>query len=216
MDKMNTMKDSVGLGYINYLNKDITPINNKKERFLEFRNFFIEKGKNIAVTLEVLDYLTTKEEDYQNIATISPAFINAVIHNFWAQAIIELDGFYYQYNDFSFFNFFNYVKSNWNQIFTGKFYEEIYRANGKEIKRVKFSQKQIFDTITECELIIENQKNKLDKVRFFRDKMFAHFGEVKSNEQDKTISIEELKEVFLITQEVLQKIEVFYDRTCTS
>ena len=210
------MKNSNGLGYIHYENKDNTPMNDAKKRFLEFRKFFIEKGKNIAVTLEVLDYLTTKEEDYQNIATISPAFINAVIYNFWAQAIIELDGFYYQYNDFSFVNFFNYVKSNWNNIFTGQFYEEIYRENGKETKRVKFTRKQIFDTIAECELIIENQKDKLEKVRFFRDKIFAHFGEVKSSEQDKTISIDELKEVFLITQGILQKLEVFYDRTCTS
>ena len=107
--------------------------------------------------MEVLDYLTTKEEDYQNIATISPAFISAVIYNFWAQAIIELDGFYYQYNDFSFVNFFNYVKSNWNNIFTGQFYEEIYRKNGKETKRVKFTKRR-------C---VARSHNKIFRTTFF-------------------------------------------------
>lgn len=39
------MKNSNGLGYIHYENKDNTPMNDAKKRFLAFRKFFIEKGK---------------------------------------------------------------------------------------------------------------------------------------------------------------------------
>ena len=53
-------------------------------------------------------------------------------------------------------------------------------------------------------------------MEFFRNEIFAHFGEVKEDKQDKTISIDELKEILAITESILCKIEVFYDRIYTS
>lgn len=204
-----------GVGRIEYENKDTTPINEQKERFLYFHKFFIEKGKNIAVTLATLDYLTTHEEDSDNITTVSPAFMHTVSNNFWAQAIIELDAFYYEKNDLSFNAFFNYVKANWNLIFTGDFYEHIYHVTEKRTRQVKFTRTQIFNTITECENIILENKEKLSTLRNFRDKVFAHYGDLSKEKKEYTISIDELQSILNITQQILNKIEVFYDRTNT-
>lgn len=68
----------------------------EKEKFCKFYNFFNDKIKNISTTIEILDYLTTHEEDYTNLITISPAFMSVVISNFWSQAVIGLYAFYYQ------------------------------------------------------------------------------------------------------------------------
>ena len=95
-----------GLGTIQYENRDTTPMNEQKARYLYFHRYYVNKGKNIAVTLATLNYLNTHQNDYTLISTISPAFINAVINNFWAQAVIELHEFYYPKNDLSFDKFF--------------------------------------------------------------------------------------------------------------
>lgn len=39
----------------------------EKEKFRKFYNFFNEKIKKMSTTIEILDYLTTHEEDYTNL-----------------------------------------------------------------------------------------------------------------------------------------------------
>ena len=205
-----------GLGHIEYENKDTTPMNEQKERYLYFHDYYINKGKNIATTIAVLDYLTTHQEDYENISTISPAFMSTVINNFWAQAVIDLYAFYYKNNDLSFHKFFCYIKSNWNLIFTGDFYEYIYHGEEKTTKHIKFSQTDIFDAITNCENLIEKSKDKIDLLRTFRDKVFAHFSDASKQKEEIKISIELLQEILALTAQIINKFEVFYDRTATS
>ena len=205
-----------GLGHIEYENKDTTPINEQKKRYLYFHDYYISKGKNIATTIAVLDYLTTHQEDYENISTISPAFMSTVINNFWAQAVIDLYAFYYKNNDLSFHKFFCYIKSNWNLIFTGDFYEYIYHGEEKTTKHIKFSQTDIFDAITNCENLIEKSKDKIDLLRTFRDKVFAHFSDASKQKEEIKISIEMLQEILALTAQIINKFEVFYDRTATS
>lgn len=205
-----------GLGHIEYENKDTTPINEQKKRYLYFHDYYISKGKNIATTIAVLDYLTTHQEDYENISTISPAFMSTVINNFWAQAVIDLYAFYYKNNDLSFHKFFCYIKSNWNLIFTGDFYEYIYHGEEKTTKHIKFSQTDIFDAITNCENLIEKSKDKIDLLRTFRDKVFAHFSDASKQKEEIKISIELLQEILALTAQIINKFEVFYDRTATS
>jgi len=208
------MKGGKGLGTIKYSSTDSVPMNEQKEKYLLFYNYYIERGKRIAVTLEVLDYLTTHEQDYNNIATISPAFMTAVINNFWLQAIIDLDAFYYKNNDLSFQNFFNYIKSNWNLIFAKEFFEEIHYSNSIETREIKFSKKEIFNTIAECESVIEQNKADINNLRKFRDNVAAHYADVSSNEL--TVSLEQLIKVFQITEQIINKIGVFYDRVATA
>lgn len=205
-----------GLGHIEYENKDTTPMNEQKERYLYFQKYYINKGKNIATTIAVLDYLTTHQEDYTNISTISPAFMFAVINNFWAQAVIDLYAFYYKNNDLSFHKFFCYIKSNWNLIFTGDFYEYIYHGEEKTTKHIKFSQIDIFDAITSCERLIGDNQTKIDLVGTFRDKVFAHFGDASKQKEEIQISIELLQEILSMTEQIINKFEALYDRTTTS
>ena len=131
-----------GLGTIKYNNVETSPMNSQKEKYLAFYNYYVERGKKIATTLETLDYLTTHEQEYAIISKISPAFMATVINNFWMQAIIELDAFYYANNDLSFNKFFKNIKSNWNLIFTKKFYEEIHYSNCVEKRQIKFTKKK--------------------------------------------------------------------------
>lgn len=204
------------LGYIEYENKDTKPINEQKERYLYFHRYYINKGKNIATSISVLNYLTTHQEDYENISIISPAFMSAVINNFWAQAVIGLYEFYYKKNDLSFHKFFCYIRSNWNLIFTGDFYEYIYHGEEKTIKHIKFSQTDIFDAVQNCENIIDKNKDKIDRLGAFRDNIFAHFGDLSKQKNEVQISIELLQELLVLTGQIINKFEVFYDRTVTS
>ena len=205
-----------GLGYIEYENKDTTPMNEQKDRYLYFHKYYINKGKNIATTIAVLDYFTTHQEDYENISTISPAFMSAVINNFWAQAVIELYEFYYRSNDLSLHKFFCYIKSNWNLIFTGDFYEHIYHGEEKATKHIKFSQIDIFKEIKNCENLIKDNQTKIDLLRTFRDKVFAHFGDASKQKEEIQISIELLQEILSMTEQIINRFEALYNRTTTS
>lgn len=205
-----------GLGYIEYENKDTAPLNEQKERYLYFHDYYINKGKNIATTIAVLDYLTTHQEEYENFSTTSPSFVSAVFNNFWAQAVIELYEFYYRSNDLSLHKFFCYIKSNWNLIFTGDFYEYIYHGEKKATKHIKFSQTDISDAIKSCEKLIEDNQTKIDLLRTFRDNVFAHFGDASKQKEEIKISIEQLQELLALTERIINKFEVFYDRTATS
>lgn len=205
-----------GIGHIEYENKDTTPMNAQKERYLYFHNYYVDKLKNIATTIAVLDYFTTHQEDFQNISTISPAFISAVINNFWAQAVIGLYEFYLQSDDLSFEKFFCYIRANWNLIFTGKFYETIYHGQEKRTKRVKFTRQNIFQRIEECRNIIAENQEKIEILGKFRNTMFAHYGDFSKQKKEVLISVDDLQEVFSITEQILNKIEVVYDRVVTS
>ena len=205
-----------GIGHIEYENKDTTPMNEQKERYLYFHRYYINKGKNIATTIAVLDYFTTHQEDFQNISTLSPAFMSAVINNFWAQAVIGLYGFYHKSDDLSFEKFFCYVKSNWNLIFTGDFYETIYHGEEKRTERVKFTREKILQTIEECRKIVAENQEKIDLLGKFRDNLFAHYGDVSKERIAVSLSIDELQDIFQITEHILNKIEVIYDRVTTS
>ena len=204
------------LGNIKYENKDTKPMNEQKKRFLYFRDYYINKGKNIATTIAVLDYLTTHREYYDNISTISPAFMSAVINNFWAQAVIDLYAFYYTKNDLSFNAFFRYITSNWNLIFTGDFYEYVDYGDETTTEHIEYSKTDIFDAIKNCQNLIEENKDKIDRLKVFRDNVFAHFGDLSKQKDAVQISIELLQGLLALTEQIINKIEVFYDRTATS
>lgn len=65
------MSGGKGLGTIKYNSVDNASSNSQKEKYLSFYRYYFERGKIIAITLETLDYLTTHEQDYYNIVTIS-------------------------------------------------------------------------------------------------------------------------------------------------
>lgn len=204
------------VGHIEYENKDTTSMNKQKERYLYYHEYYINKGKNIATTIAVLDYLTTHQEDFQNLAKTAPAFMRVVVNNFWARAVMDLYSFYYDNNDLSFHKFFCYIKSNWNLIFTGDFYEYIYHGKEKRTKHIRYSREKIFEAIKNCQDLIKENQSKIDTLKIFRDKVFAHFSD-ESKQKDKIkISIDLLQELLSVTERIINKFEIFYNRTITS
>lgn len=199
-------------GFIEYENRDKTGDNRQKQRFRAFLKHYENRMHNLAITLNTLDYLTKNNEDFSNLSTISPAFMRSVINNFWAQAIITLDAFYYHKNRYSFENFFNYTQSNWNLIFTGQFYQTIHQNSSSKTSQVKFSKQTILNTIKDCRKIVENHQAEIGKLRTLRNNVFAHFGEL---EESISISVDDLLFAFKFTGEIINKLEVFYDRTIT-
>ena len=176
----------------------------EKEKFRKYYNFFNDKIKKMSTTIEILDYLTTHEEDYTNLITISPAFMSVVISNFWSQAVIGLYAFYYENNDFSFKKFFNYTKANWNKIFP-----QSIELSGR--KSTKFNYDTFSKTIEDCESLIKQNQSKIALLRDFRDKVFAHFGDITKEKEKKEISVDILQEILLVTVEIFNKIVVYYD-----
>lgn len=177
--------------------------NKQTERYLNFRKYYIDKAQNIANTIAVLDYLTTHDGDFRNLFTIAPKFLSAVITNFWASAITDLYGFFYNGNDLSFKKFFNYIIGNWNNILTDRVKEYVYREQ----------YNTVFEVIETCKKIITDNEEKINLLKIFRDKVFAHFGDPSKMEHEIQISIDFLKEMFKITENIINKIEVLYCRT---
>lgn len=206
-----------GYGHIEYENNDITPMNSQKERFLYFRTYLISKGNNLAVTVATLDYLTTHNEDDQRLSSLSSCFMSAVFNNFWAVSIINLYAFFDDSNDMSFKKFFNYIRANWNLIFTGDFYDHIYYQSGEKLTRhITFTRDEIFAAITECENLIAENEPDIALLKTFRDKAFAHFGDTRKVDINADVSIDLLQAILSTVSQIINKLEVLYDRTITS
>ena len=50
----------------------------------------------------------------------------------------------------------------------------------------------------------------------FRDSVFAHYGDLSKNPITESISIEELKKALMLTEMIINKIGVFYNRSIVS
>lgn len=185
-------------------------MNKEQERYLYFHNYYINKGINVATSIAVLDYLTTHKEDYENISKIAPAFVHAVIKNFWARAVIDLSEFYYQSGDLSFTKFLCYIKSNWNLIYTDDFDVRKLKSVKGTVKRDKITKDKVFAIIDNCENLINTNEDKLQRLKFFRDNVFAHFGDESKQKETVTISIDLLKYILLLTEQIIIDFEILH------
>lgn len=175
-----------------------------EQRYLEYITFYRQRMVSISRTVQTLDFLTTHGKDYHSLSSICRSFTNAVIENFWAQAVIQLYAFYYTPNVYSFEKFFNYIRANWNNIFS----KEICLGG----RKTKISSGKIFGSINECEQLIKNKSPEIKKLASLRDNVFAHYGKL---ENIVNISVDELLVMFKVTGEIINKIEVFYDGVIT-
>lgn len=196
------------MSYIEYENRDKSPYNEKKRKFEKFCEFFVNRGVCIATSIETLKIL--EEDDLLN--KTAPAFLQSVRYNFWAQAVVQLYAFYDKGNDYSFYKFFDYIKANWNLIFTGDFYDHIF-SNGEEIVvPVHEDKKAILVLVSECVSLIDQNNEKISILKDYRNKVFAHYGNDKDVRALKAISIGDLKKTLDLTEEIYNKIRCFYDR----
>lgn len=205
-------KPEAAIGYVEDENRDKTALNPQKEKYIRFGKYYRNRLINISNTLRSLDYLTSQKQDYSNLDSIAPGFSKALIWNFWAQAIIELHGFYYQNNEYSFSNFFNYIRANWNLIFTGDFYETINIGDSKQVQHIKFTWEDVNEKLSDCEKLIQDQSQKIEILSALRDNVFAHFGEWPDG---KKISVDELLDILRITEQIINRIDILYNRTIT-
>ena len=194
-------------------------MNEQKKRFLYFRRFFIEKARNIANTLAVLDYFSLHQDDFYTLSKTAPGFIRAMQNNFWAQAVIELDAFFDNTRKnkiLSFYAFFNYIKANWNLICLKEFEVYVVRENTFHTEKIKIDYKYVLQIIAQCEAIIAQNQATLQTLKKFRDNVYAHYGDESKQKEEIRISIDSLKDVLEIVEKIINKIEVLYDRTETA
>lgn len=199
------------------VNKDATGINDEKLEFFKFVDLYKSILPNIASTIFVLNELE-KEDNLENISYVAPNFTQNLLNNYIYLAIIQLYAFYSN-DDLSFRKFFNYIRANYNKIFTGDFYDYIKTKEGEliEEKHIKFDGDKIFGTIEECENIIAKKKDVIEDLGELRDNVCAHFSKDKNDKVKSTdVSIKLLDEMFNITEEIFNKIILMYDRTVYS
>lgn len=112
-------------------------------------------------------------------------------------------------------NFFNYIKANHNKIFTGDFYEKVNWGDEIEETKVDFGKKSIIDEVKECEQMIEERKELIDKIGEFRHNYYAHFGNIKKGKEN-FIYLKELEEALNLIERIIQKFQIRYDRVVKS
>lgn len=192
-------------------NKDKSSFCTEKEKFLKFYNQYIKIGVYLGATFGSMSYLS-KAERNQTMEMISPAFMQSLQRSLWSSAVNYLDAFY-RNDDLSFPKFFNYVKANYNKIFTGDFYVTVSDGHKEETTHIKQNKNKIFKALEDCEAKIAAHQGLIDKLSNFRDNVFAHFSEDKNGKiKDKDISLDELFEIFNLTEDIINSIGVFYNR----
>ena len=204
----------VEIGKIEYINEDKTPMNEEKEKFLKYLNLYRNAGNFISIALNTIDQLTSKKT---KLAQFAPAFVNCVHYSFWSTSVILLNCFYSRGDDLSIFSFMEYIRNNYNKIFTGKFYDIYIHSDRKETKKIKFGKKEIFERLNQCENIIKENNELLEKLDTFRNEMFAHFSEDKKNKlENQYLNIKELQELLSLTEKIINNLKIPYDRTFES
>lgn len=199
---------------IKYINKDKTLMNEEKEKFLKYLNLYRKAGNFISIALNTIDQLASKKT---KLGQFAPAFVNCVYYSFWSTSVILLNCFYSRGDDLSIFSFMEYIRNNYNRIFTGKFYDIYIHSDRRETKKIKFGKKEIFERLNQCENIIKENNKLLEKLDTFRNEMFAHFSEGKKNKlKNQQLNIKELQKLLSLTEEIFNNLKIPYDRAFES
>lgn len=192
---------------------DKAETNKEKQKFERFQNLYRNILVNVAVSIKTLEELTEQIDGNVIFSNYCPAFTTAVLKNFWAQSVIKLNECFK--GDHSFDKFINYIKANWNKIYTGK-WEEItdWNDNTTEREEISFGRTEIFKRIEEVEQILDEEENKqiIEKIKDFRDKAFAHTDD---DSPKNVIHLTELRKAFSFAENIFNKLQVMYDRCHT-
>lgn len=204
------MRVKTRTGYIKTNRIDKAETNKEKQKFERFQNFYRNVLMNVSVSIKTLEELTEQTEDVSAFKKYCPAFHYSVIHNFWAQSVIELNECFK--GDFSFNQVLNYVKANWNKIYTGK-WEEMTNWDDNTVDReeIIFGKEKIFRQIEEVKQILDLAENKqiIEKIKEFRDKSFAHIDE---DFPKTSIYLTDLRKAFEFAEKIFNKIFAMYDK----
>lgn len=203
------MKTKIISGKITSLNKDSTPMNEYKEEFEKTIEIYVNTGILVSISIDTLQ-LFIENEKVQKIVHYSPAFSNFLIDSIWRSSIICLHS-YFSNDDRSFKKLFNYIKANKNKIFTGKFIDVI--DYGDEIVERKIDKQTIHEMVEDCEKMISDKQELIDKLDAFRHNLYAHFSKDKKGLlNDKEITIQDLKTALNLAEQITNKLNVRYNR----
>lgn len=190
---------------------DNNPQNEQKEKFEKFVNFYRNVLMNVSVSIKTLEELTKPAEEITTFQSYCPAFFQSVIHNFWAQSVIELNECFN--GEFCFRKLFTYVEANWNHIFTGEWLKTTNWEDGEiENEVIRYKKEQIFQRIEEARNILLQNENAILKIKTFRDKVFAH---IDKNYPKEKLHLKELREIFTVAERCFNAICSMYNLTHT-
>lgn len=209
----NSKDGRVKLGKLLYEEIDDVGMNKQKEKFIEYCDVYKTAGLNIATSLEILKIIK-KEENLIILSKYSPAFIQMVWQNFISQSVTQLYSFYHNTDDLSFHNFFNYIRGNYDKIFT-KTVRVTRIEGGHKLAPVdqKATKKDIFETLEFCEKCIEEKRDDIiHQLKVLRENLYAHFAKDRKNAvKDVILQLDDLDKILKFTQDVYNKIKVLYD-----
>lgn len=198
------------IGSVKTKRVDTADTNIEQQKFERFQNFYRNVLQNVSISIKTLEKLTDMTEEVVVFNEYCPAFYSSVIHNFWAQSVIELNKCFS--GNWSFFKALDFIKANWDKIYTGKWVDETHwNDNTIEREEITFGKDKIFRHMREAEKILGLEENKkiIAILKDFRDKVFAHTdGDFPKNK----LHLADLRKVFIFAVEVFNKIFVLYDR----
>jgi hypothetical protein len=202
-------------GKIEHINKDKSPMNKEKEKFLEFMDLYQNIGRNVKTSLETLK-LFNDNDKVKKICKYAPAFTTAIVSNIWKSSVVSIHAFFSWGDKRSLNRFLNYIEANHNKIFTGEFYERVDWGDEIEDTKFDFDKKTVIDEVKESRQIIEDNKILIIKIKKFRHTYYAHFGEPDEEDKVKYIYLKELEEALNLIEKIVRKFQVRYDRVVKS
>lgn len=186
----------------------------EKEQFEKYIQLYRNVLVNVSVSIKTIEELTDRkrEKELNLFFEYCPAFINAVFNNFWAQSVIGLHEFF-RGRDYGIEKFIDYAKSNWKKIFTGKWKRTTTWSDGKiEEEIISHKYSEIEERLNRVEQILETNKEVIEKIKTFRDKVFAHID--KDSPAD-VLRVEELRQMFSVAEEIFNVIASMYNNAYT-
>lgn len=198
----------VRTGHVNTTKIDNAEMNEEKKKFEEYIIFYKNELSNVATSIKTLEVLTANTEDIYTFKKYCPSFFRVAIYNFWSQCVIGLNECF-NGDDYGYGNFFNYVKANWNKIFTAEWEKTTNWSDGtSDVSKIKWNYKNIESRISQAQSILNVEKSAVRKIKTFRDQVFAH---VDKDQPDEKLNLKELRQIFTVAEKVFNAIASLYD-----
>lgn len=203
---------SIKHGKATYQNLDETGMNESKEKTLKFFDKYINAGQNIATSIVILENLLFKN-NLKLFNKYSPAFTSVMIDSLVGTCVIQLTAFFRNSDKLSLHKLFNYIRSNYNKIFTGKFQRVINYNDGTTEESIReYDKDNIFKTVEDCENLIQANETLIEKFKIFRDEIYGHFSDGKQLENiENSLLLEEMKTLLNLAERIVNKIKTMYD-----
>lgn len=202
---------NVKTGKVTTINKGDTTITPEKRKFLKYIDLYEERLHIVSTSIEVL-YLFIKDKEVNKLLgdNLCPAFFGSYINNALIATVTTLAGIFSN-DKYSLNRLINYIKSNHNKIFTNDFYDITDWSDGTTTEKQYIFEKDGYQTAVDCDLLIEENGELIDKIKRFRNGKFAHFDD--SDElKNMNLELNDLKKALELFNDVYNKIRVRYDR----